>query len=313
MRVLFMGTGEIGLPVLDALIRSAHDVAAVITQPDRPAGRKLEPRASPVKKFAQQHALQVLQPMRIRDRSAIDEIEALAPDLIVVMSYGQIVPREILAAPRIACINLHASLLPRHRGAAPIQAAIEAGDRESGITVMYMNEGLDSGDILLERKVPIRRRETGGTLHDRLAELASIALAEALPLLEQAAAPRVPQDSTLATYAKKITREKGRIDWTAPAVDIERKIRAFNPWPTAFTVLRDVNDRPATLKIFSSILVRKKSGTAGTVLAADERGILVATGEGALLLREIQLEGKRRMPAADFLLGHRLATGAMLG
>jgi methionyl-tRNA formyltransferase len=213
------------------------------------------------------------------------------------MAYGQILPRTILEIPRIACLNLHASLLPRHRGAAPIQAAIVAGDRETGITVMYMDEGLDTGDVLLQKRIEIASDETGGSLHDRLAEVAPAALKEALNQLESGTAPRTPQDSSAATYAAKLEREHGRIDWNEPAALIERKIRAFDPWPGAFAILRDDARRERKLKVFRASVVDSCS--------ADPANLVIPTKRGAIRLDEVQLEGKRRMSAAEFLRGYQ--------
>ncbi|MFL6520293.1 MAG: methionyl-tRNA formyltransferase [Chthoniobacterales bacterium] len=293
MRVLFIGTGEIGLPVLRWLIDSEeHELVAVVTQPDKPVGREQRIEAPPVKAALTDRDLPVLQPKRIK--SSVEEIRALTPDVIVVMAYGQILPRTILEIPRIACLNLHASLLPRHRGAAPIQAAIVAGDRQTGITVMYMDEGLDTGDVLLQKRLEIAADETGGSLHDRLAEIAPAALNEALTQLQSGSAARTPQDSSAATYAPKLEREHGRIDWNEPAALIERKIRAFNPWPGAFTILRDDAQRERKLKIFRAHPAGKSSAAPLLVPAKDE----------ALVLEEVQLEGKRRMSAEEFLRGY---------
>jgi methionyl-tRNA formyltransferase len=289
-----------------------HQVVGVVTQPDRPAGRKQELLPSAIKLLAFERGVPVFQPEKMRAPGALDPLQALAPELIVVMAYGQILPGALLRLPAIACLNLHASLLPRHRGAAPIQAAIVAGDRETGVTVMYMDEGLDTGPMLLARAIPIRRRETGGSLHDRLAALAPEALAEALRQLAAGTAPCTPQDNALATYAPKLTREHGAIDWHLPALEIERRIRAWNPWPTAHTQLPIVGDRKQ-LKVFSAIVYRRASGTPGSVLRADRHGLLVAAGTGALLLREVQLEGKRRMPARELLQGHAIPVAASLG
>ncbi|MDB6149671.1 MAG: Methionyl-tRNA formyltransferase [Chthoniobacter sp.] len=313
MRVLFMGTGEIGLPSFRLLLeRSDCEVVAAVTQPDKPAGRKQELQASPIKQAALGAGVAVLQPTKLRAPDSLTEITALRPDLIVVMAYGQILPKAVLDAPRIACLNLHASILPRHRGAAPIQAAMEAGDHCTGITVMYMAEGLDTGDILLIRETPIRRRDTAGVLHDRLGVIAAEALSAALPLLVAGNAPRIPQDDARATYAAKLSRENGLIDWAASPAAIDRRIRAMNPWPAAYTWL-PTSDGPRKLKVFSCIQHRRDSGAAGEVLRADRRGILVGAGSGAVLLRDIQLEGKRRMPARDFLLGHAVEQGTGLG
>jgi methionyl-tRNA formyltransferase len=304
MRVLFIGTGEIGVPVLHSLQNSReHELVGVVTQPDKPVGRAQRIEAPPVKAALEGSTLPILQPEKIKHSDAIAQIRALAPDVMVVMAYGQILPRAILEIPRVVCLNLHASLLPRHRGAAPIQAAIVAGDRESGITAMYMNEGVDTGDILLQAKLELAANETGGSLHDRLAQLAPGALHEALGLLQVGSAPRIPQDSSAATYAGKLEREDGRIDWTESAALIERKIRAFNPWPGAFAVLRDAASCDLKLKIFSAKVVDAARKAPGEIVRTDG-SIVIAANYGALSLGEVQLEGKRRMSAAEFLRGH---------
>lgn len=313
MRIVYLGTGDIGLPTLEMLFTAAeHHVLAVVTQPDKPVGRHQELQAPPVKQLALRYHVPIFQPVKIRERSAIEQIQFLRPDVIVVMAYGQILPREVLQIPTIACLNLHASLLPRHRGAAPIQAAIESGDRESGITVMYMAEGLDTGDVLLKQSLRIDSRETGGSLHERLSQLAPSALREALLQLKQGRAPRIPQNNAEATYAAKLTREHGEIVWSAAPEEIDRKIRAMNPWPSAYTSL-PTEDGVKKLKVFGCTINTRASGDAGTVLQADKNGILVAAGKGGILLQEIQLEGKRRMSAKDFLLGHPIAPGVSLG
>jgi methionyl-tRNA formyltransferase len=298
MRIVFIGTGDIGVPTLQILPKSEHDIVGVVTQPDKPVGRAqlVEPPA--IKKALSETKIPVLQPVRIKEGQAVEEIRALRPDAIVVMAYGQILPRDVLQIPRIACLNLHASLLPRWRGAAPIQAAIAAGDRETGITVMYMDEGLDTGDVLLHRTINILPDDTGGSLHDRLANTAPEALLESLRLLTKGSAPRIPQDNTLATVAPKLGREHGRIDWSEPAEVIERKIRAFNPWPGAFMKFDGRN-----LKIFSAVVVNL-SGKPGETLRT-EKELVVAAADGALSLRQVQLEGKRRMTATEFLRGYR--------
>jgi methionyl-tRNA formyltransferase len=304
MRIVFIGTGEIGVPVLRSLLNShEHQLIGVVTQPDKPAGREQRIEAPAIKAALAGSALPIFQPARIKHEEAVAEIRALAPDVIVVMAYGQILPRPVLEIPRVACLNLHASLLPRHRGAAPIQAAIVTGDRESGITVMYMDEGLDTGDVLLQSRLEIAADETGGSLHDRLAQIAPAALDEALTHLEKGDAPRIPQDSPAATCAPKLEREDGRINWAESAALIERKIRAFNPWPGAFTLLRDEVGRERKLKIFSAALVELKKASPGEIPSTDKSRLLIATKDGALSLGEVQLEGKRRMSAAEFLRG----------
>ena len=308
MRIIFIGTGEIGLPTLQALVRSEHEIVGVVTQPDKPVGRAQLVEPSAIKKAltgGRALPLPILQPARIKDREAIEEIRALLPDVIVVMAYGQILPRDVLEIPKVACLNLHASLLPRWRGAAPIQAAIAAGDSQTGITVIYMDEGLDTGDILSERTIDIRRDESGRSLHDRLAEMAPDALLDSLGLLGTGSAPRLPQDNSLATYAPKLKREDGRIDWAEPAEVIERKIRAFNPWPGAFMTIDGRN-----LIIFSASTV-DLNGKPGEILRS-EKELVIAAGKGALSLGDVQLEGKRRMSAAEFLRGHAV-TGRTIG
>lgn len=303
MRIVFIGTGEIGVPVLRSLLQSEEDgLVGVVTQPDKPAGREQRIAAPPIKAALAGCPIPILQPARLKREEAVAEIRALAPDLIVVMAYGQILPRAVLEIPSVACLNLHASLLPRHRGAAPIQAAIVAGDQLSGITVMYMDEGLDTGDILLKSPLEIAADETGGSLHDRLASIAPAALNEALTHLRKGDAPRIPQDAANATYAPKLERENGRIDWTESASLIERKIRAFNPWPGAFTLVQNEAGREQKLKIFGAALVEAKKASPGEILQSDG-SITIATKDGALSLGNVQLEGKRRMSAAEFLRG----------
>ena len=304
MRIVFIGTGEIGVPVLRSLLNSAeHQLIGVVTQPDKPAGRELRIAAPPIKAAMAGCAVPIFQPARIKQEEAAAQIRALAPDVIVVMAYGQILPRSVLQVPRLACLNLHASLLPWHRGAAPIQAAILAGDRESGITVIYMDEGLDTGDILLQSHLEIAADETGGSLHDRLSQIAPAALDEALTHLHQGNASRVPQDSSIATYAPKLEREDGRIDWSEAAALIERKIRAFDPWPGAFALIRDAVGRERKLKIFSATVVPAAQSAPGEIVRSDGSIVIVAK-DGALSLGEVQLEGKRRMNAAEFLRGY---------
>ncbi len=304
MRIVFIGAGEIGVPTLRALLNSEHEVVGAVTQPDKPVGRAQLVEAPPIKEVLTATKMPVLQPARIKDRPPIEEIRALTPDVIVVMAYGQILPRDVLEIPKIACLNLHASLLPRWRGAAPIQAAIAAGDRETGITVMYMDEGLDTGDILFQCTMDILPSDTGGSLHDRLAQIAPEALLESLRMLEKRSAPRIPQDNVIATSAPKLSREHGRIDWSEPAEAIERKIRAFNPWPGAFMTISTNGVR--NLKIFSATVVDLE-GKPGEILR-HQNELIIAAAKGALSLGEVQLEGKRRMSASEFLRGYTIKT-----
>lgn len=311
MRIVFIGTGEIGVPSLRALLNSEHEVVAVVTQPDKPVGREQRIEPPPIKKaligaaqspaageaMAGKPGVPIFQPTKIKDPEAVEDIRSCTPDVIVVAAYGQILPRVVLEIARLACLNLHASLLPRWRGAAPIQAAIAAGDSETGVTVMYMSEGLDTGDILLQRSLEIRATDSGGSLHDRLAQIAPEVLLEALRLVAAGNAPRIPQDNPRATYAPKLKREHGLIDWSDSAQAIESKIRAYDPWPGAFMKVDGQN-----LKIFSASVV-DLDGQPGEILRCD-KDLIVASGRGALSLEQVQLEGKRRMSAAEFLRGH---------
>lgn len=312
MRLVFLCTGDIGLPSLEALLAAPeHEVVAVVTQPDKPVGRRLVLTPPRVKVRTQAAGIPVLQPERIRH--VVEELAALQADVFVVVAYGQILPRAVLDLPKLACLNIHASLLPRHRGAAPIQAAICEGDAETGITIMWMDEGLDTGDILLMEKLSIAPDETGGSLHDRLAALAPRALMQALSLLAAGRAPRTPQDHTKATHVKKLGREHGHLDWSRSAAELERTIRAFSPWPGTFSLLPLAEGKTLQLKIHRAAVVPHAAACphGGTVLAADDR-LLVSCGEGVLELLEVQLEGKKRMAAPEFLRGHRLEAGLRL-
>lgn len=312
MRVVFAGTGEIGAPSLEWLLRSGHGVVGVLTQPDKPVGRHQVLQSSAIKQIALREGLPILQPPKLREPAAVEALRAWKPEVLVVMAYGQILPPSVLELPSVACLNLHASLLPKYRGASPIQAAIEAGELESGVTVMYMAEGLDTGDILLAKRLRLRRRETGGTLHDRLGLLAPDALQTALELLAAVKAPRIPQDNAAATYAPKLTREHGLLSWESP-VAVDRRVRAMYPWPGAYTILPGEGGRK--LKVFSVIQSRLPAGGAprGTVLRTERRGILVAAGENSVWLTEVQLEGKKRLRAAEFLRGTPVSPGIVLG
>lgn len=304
MRVVFIGTGEIGAPVLESLLNAkAHELVGVVTQPDKPVGRQQRIEPTAIKAALGENMVPLLQPPKIKAPEAITAIAGMTPDLIVVMAYGQILPRALLEIPRVACLNLHASLLPKHRGASPIQAAIVAGDTETGITVMHMAEGLDTGDMVLQLPLAIQPDETGRSLHDRLSRIAPEALERALDHLARGDAGRTSQDDAAATYAPKLEREHGRIDWREPAVMIERKIRAFDPWPGAFTRVRDGNGREMKLKIFRARLA-----------AGGEPPLLSCfTGEQRLEILEAQLEGKRRMSADELLRGNAWLAGAIGG
>jgi methionyl-tRNA formyltransferase len=296
------------VPALDALVRSSHRVVAVYTQPDRPAGRGQQLAASAVKQCAVRHGLPVEQPATLRETAAVEGLQRWSADIMIVAAYGLLLPQSILQTPQLGCINIHASLLPRWRGAAPIQRAIAAGDAQTGVTIMQMEAGLDTGPMLLTRAVPIEARETAASLHDRLATLGAEALLDALEEIAQGTAkPRVqPVDGV--TYATKLRKEEAAIDWSQPAAHIDRQIRAFDPWPVAETRLQGQQ-----LRIWQAMPVDvQASGSPGEVLATSAAGIDVSTGKGVLRLTRVQSAGRKAMSAAEFLKAHRL-DGAVLG
>jgi methionyl-tRNA formyltransferase len=304
MNMVFAGTPEFAATALDALLRAGHVVSLVLTQPDRPAGRGLKARLSAVKRLASIHGLPVLQPPTLKTPDVLDTIAALKPDALVVAAYGLIVPQNLLDIPRLGGINIHASLLPRWRGAAPIQRAILAGDAATGITIMQMDAGLDTGAILLQETIPIGADDTAQTLHDRLAELGGQLVVRAL------AAPQVPrpQDGACATYADKIDKREARIDWSESAAAIDRKVRAYDPVPGASTALNG-----ASIKIWRARIERGVSAPPGMVCEAGPAGIVVACGGDGLRLLELQRAGGKRLPTAAFIAGFDVARGARFG
>ncbi|MHB8416947.1 MAG: methionyl-tRNA formyltransferase [Myxococcales bacterium] len=307
MRAIFMGTPEFAVPSA-AAVAATCDLVAVVAQPDRPQGRGQHLAKPPVARWAMEHGIRLLQPEKIRPPEAQAALAALAPELIVVAAYGKILPRSLLELPRLGCVNVHASLLPRYRGAAPIQWAIARGERETGVTLMQMEEGLDSGPLLAQRRCAILPEDTGESLSARLALLGRQLLQEELPRLERGESRAVRQDDSQATLAPRLTREDARLDWRLPARELHDRVRAFQPWPGASCTL------PGGLQLkISATSPGDGSGTPGTLLAAGPAGLEVATGAGSLWLREVQPEGRRRMRAAEFLAGHPLAPGAVLG
>jgi methionyl-tRNA formyltransferase len=293
MRIFFTGTGDIGVPALKALLESGeHQVTGILTQPDRPAGRHQELQASPVKQVAFAYHIPVYQPEKLNTDSVLEQIAYLKPDVMLVCAYGQILKTPILKCPRIGCLNLHASLLPKYRGAACVQAAIKNRDAESGMTVMWMDEGLDTGDILLAACGP---------------DL----ILQALDLIGKGKAPRIPQQEGLASYVKKLKKEDGRIDWHFSQVKVDAHIRSMVPWPGAYNHLT-LDGEKKMLKIFKTILSRRAKGRPGEILRIDEHGILVAAALGGLLLREVQIEGRKRMRADEMARGIRLQPGLFL-
>lgn len=306
MRVVFAGTPEFAVPSLRALLNAGHDVVMVLTQPDRPAGRGRRTIAGPVKQYALEAGLPVRQPSNLEDASILAELQSLRPRVMVVAAYGLLLKRSVLDLPELGCINVHASLLPRWRGAAPIQRAIEAGDAETGISIMQMAPGLDTGPVLARRAVPIEPTDTGGSLHDRLAPLGAELLVETLGGLAAGAVEAVPQDDTAATYARKITAADSCLDWSQPAEQLERRVRAMNPWP----VVRVRHDGES-LRIWAAESVAGDPGSAGPgeIVSVGRQGVDVACGAGFLRITALQREGGRRLPVADFLNGYPLTAG----
>ncbi|MBO8162330.1 MAG: methionyl-tRNA formyltransferase [Brevibacillus sp.] len=307
-----MGTPDFAATSLSALLDAGHRVVGVVTQPDRPVGRKQVLRPSPVKELALRHGLPVLQPEKIKERAALDEVLACEPDLIVTAAYGQILPRELLEAPRLGAINVHASLLPKYRGGAPIHRAIIEGAGESGVTIMYMVEELDAGDMLSKVTVPIEERDTVGTLHDKLAAAGAALLVETIPRLAAGKITPVPQDHAAATFAPTIKREDERIDWDRPARAVYNQVRGLNPWPVAFTRFDGKIWKVWWVEMVSAT---GRAGEPGTIVRREPDGVVVACGEGSVKLVEIQPEGKKRMSMRDFLAGAgaSLKPGAKLG
>ncbi len=295
MKIIFAGTPHFAASALEALLRE-HQVVAVLTQPDRPAGRGMQLTASPVKQLALQHGLTVLQPDSLRTEQAQHQIAEFEADVMVVAAYGLILPKAVLELPRFGCLNIHASLLPRWRGAAPIQRAILAVDRETGITIMQMDAGLDTGDMLLQNSCPIEDNDNAQTLHDRLAELGAASIIEALRLLEEDRLSPVVQDNEAACYAAKLLKGEAVIDWRHDAEKIARAVRAYNPFPVCQARLHDV-----VLKIWQAEVCSDRQGRPGEVLAVDKQGIVVACGKGALQLQVLQRPGGRAQPAVQFL------------
>ena len=323
-RIVFMGSPDFALPVLRRLLESGHEVVAVYTQPDRPAGRGRALQAPPAKTLALARGVPVFQPASVSAPDSVQELARLAPDLIVIAAYGQILKQPVLDIPRRGVLNVHASLLPRHRGAAPVAAAILAGDKETGVTIMRTELALDAGPILVQRRVPISPHDTAGTLTERLAEAGADLVMEVLPAWLEGSLSPTPQDASQATYAPALRKEDGRVDWGLPAEDVWRRVRAFAPWPGAFTYL---DGKPLRLLDTWPLAVDHQGQPAGTVVpcplgaAAPEQaglpvrqaGFAVVTGRGLLAIMRLQLAGRRALPATDFLRGQRGLMGKRLG
>lgn len=308
MRVIFMGTPDFAVGTLKALLESRHQVAAVVTQPDKPKGRGKAMQFPPVKEVAVQAGIPVLQPQKVRDPETIRQLEQIEADVIAVVAFGQIIPKEILSLKPYGCINVHGSLLPKYRGAAPIQWAVIDGETESGVTTMQMDEGLDTGDMLLKAVVPLDEKETGGSLFEKLSATGANLLLETLEGLEKGTIVPQKQGESPTAYARMLKKEMGCIDWEQPAVQIERLIRGLNPWPSAYTHLNG-----KTMKIWEAKVQQGESGREpGAVTETTKEGILVQTGEGLLEIRKLQLEGKKRMDAGAFLRGCEVKEGTKL-
>lgn len=309
MKIVFMGTPDFSVEALEALIRAGHEITAVVTQPDKARGRSGSPQYSPVKECALAHGIPVLQPQRIKRPEAVAELKTFEADVFVVVAFGQILSQEILDMPAHGCLNIHASLLPRYRGASPIQHVILNGEERTGITIQQMDAGVDTGDILYQLELPIHREDTSETLFEKLAPLGGQAIVETLRLLEEGKLQPRKQEDGESSYAPLITKEMGRIDFSRDALSIERLVHGMNPWPSAYTFYQGKQ-----LKIWDAAALEEETALeSGTVAAVGRQDFTVAAGGGLLRVRELQLEGKKRMSAHDFLLGLHLAPGEKLG
>lgn len=307
MRIVFMGTPEFAVPSLKALVDSGEEVIAVVAQPDKPRGRGLKFTPPPTRVFAEERGIRVLQPLGIRTEDFLKELAELDPDIIIVAAYGKILPKSVLDLPEFGCLNVHASLLPKYRGAAPVNWAIARGEKVTGVTIMRMDEGMDTGDILLTREIPIDDDDTGETLSGKLSAAGAELLLQSLDCLRKGDLHALKQDDSLATYAPMLKKEDGRIDWRKPASEIRDLIRGMLPWPGAFTLLDG-----KILKIYRAA-ISEGEGKGGEVMQAPKGVLRVGTGDGALDILELQLEGGKRLEARDFLSGRKIEPGTVLG
>lgn len=311
MKVIFMGTPDFSVGTLEALVEAGHEVVLAVTQPDKPRGRGKEMQFTPVKECALKYNIPVFQPRRVREAECIEELRKYNADIMVVVAFGQILPKEILEMTPYGCVNVHASLLPKYRGAAPIQWSIIDGEEVTGVTTMQMNEGLDTGDMLLKVEIPIEEKETGGSLHDKLAEAGAKLCVETLEALQNKTVTPVPQGETTTAYAKMLEKQLGNIDWTKSAVEIERLIRGLTPWPSAYT-----NWNGKVMKIWDAKVVESENDTneaqPGAIVKVEKDTFDVQTGDGLLKVRELQIPGKKRMDAGAFLRGYQIKEGEIL-
>ena len=309
MKIIFMGTPDYAAAALEALLEAGHEVTAVVTQPDRAKGRSGQVQCTPVKECAVRHGIAVLQPVRVKAPEAVEELKKYEADVYVVAAFGQILSKEILALPRFGCVNIHASLLPKYRGAAPINQCIIDGEQETGVTIMQMDAGIDTGDILTQKKVIIEDKETAETLFDKLSQAGAALIVETLPMIERGEITPVKQDESLAGYVKMMDKSRGKIDWASDAVSIERLVRGLNPWPSAYTSCQG-----KTVKIWrSDVVVAEAAQQPGTIVSVGKDFFDVACGSGNLRIYELQLEGKKRMDTKSFLLGNPWKAGMLLG
>lgn len=309
MRVIFMGTPDFAVSTLQAIYEAGHEVCLVVTQPDKPKGRGHAMQYTPVKEYALEKGIEVFQPVKIKEQDAVEKLRSYQADIMVVVAFGQIVSKEILEMCPYGCINVHASLLPKYRGAAPIQRVIIDGEKESGVTIQQMDEGIDTGDILSKVVVPIDKKETGGTYHDKLAEAGAKLCVTTMEDIATGKSTKTPQKDEDSCYAKKLYKELGELDFTKDAVELERLIRGLNPWPSAYTTLHG-----KTLKVWAADVEDKEyEGEIGTIVAKTKKSLVVKTGKGALAITELQLAGKKRMTTESFLLGYEVCVGEKLG
>ncbi|MDF2613601.1 MAG: methionyl-tRNA formyltransferase [Clostridia bacterium] len=310
MNIVFMGTPEFAVPTLEMLISEKHHVCAVVTQPDKPKGRGNKEMMPPVKEIALKHNIPVLQPIKIKgDESFYNHIQSLNPDIIVVVAFGQILPQNVLDIPKYGCINIHGSLLPKYRGAAPIQWSIINGDEMTGVTIMYMDKGMDTGDMLVKAEIPITKEDTYASLHDKMKIIGADTLKNALPMIAAGGSERIKQDDSESTYAPMISKTLGEVDWTKGSGAIDTLVRGLNPWPTGYTYYKG-----ETMKIWQAKPIEFAAGAKpGTIIHVDKQGIYVQTGSGSLLIEEIQMPNKKRMPVSEYIKGNTIDKGTMLG
>ncbi len=310
MKIVFMGTPEFAIPSLDMLLKEGYDVAAVVTQPDKPKGRGNKMSPPPVKEYAMEHGIEVLQPEKVKTEEFVEKIKAINPDLLVTAAYGKILPKSVLDIPKHGCINVHGSLLPKYRGAAPIQWSIINGEKVTGITTMYTDVGMDTGDMLVKAEIEITEDMTAGELHDKLSVLGAEVLKETLKRLENGTLERIPQNDEEATYAPMMTKETGCIDWSKSSREIHNLVRGTNPWPGAYTFY---NDKKMKIWMTSVISDEEHDSKAGTILKVSKDGIVVACGLGKLIIKEIQFENARKMSVEEYICGHKIDEGELLG